>query len=214
MSGDVQGHRGVDVGGDKESDKARVDRAAAVSSQAKGTPAYTGDPAFKAVIDNYLAANATLVSTNNGLAEAKARVAKARSDRDVARLNNDRAYAVVISNVENRSTSPADIRSYGLNPAQPAVRATVVAPPESMTLKLDPKTGTVKIAVKVSGTVRGVLIEMTTDPSKETSWKALDGLSLRRSVAGLPAGTYWFRAAVQGGSGKSDYTTAMQIVVH
>ncbi len=210
---DEENNVGVDVGGDKESDDTRITRSGVVAETATKTDAYAKDTAFKANIDRYVAAGAALDTARQNEAQARANLSKAKSDRLIARQNHDRAHAVAVTSVEDRSTTPADVKSFGFAPSQHIVRSSAVVAPSGILVSLDKKTGRVTILVQ-GNQRRPVQLEMSPDPITATSFKLMPGTAARRSLPSLAAGTYWFRAAVLGKLGMSDYSVPVQLVVH
>src|SRR4051812_8997705 len=103
---DDENRVGVDVGTDKASDEARLTRTTVVADAAPKTDAYAKDTVFKGTVDRYLATGVSLNDTITTEATLLAQLKKARSDKNVARKNHDRAHALLVSNVEDRSTTP------------------------------------------------------------------------------------------------------------
>ena len=210
---DDENRVGVDVGVDKASDEARLTRTTVVADAAPKTDAYTKDAAFKGTVDRYLATGVSLNDAVTTEATLRAQLKKATSEKNVARKNHDKAHALLVSNVQDRSTTPADVRSYGFEASKHTPRSTGIISPEGLTVTLDKKTGRVTIKVKLSKR-RPVQIEMSPDPITATSFKVLDGAAARRTIDPPAPGTYWFRAAVLGTTGKSEYTVPVQLVIH
>ena len=103
----------ADVGADTVNDKAIITGPQVVGTMATQTPLYLSSGAFKSEVDAYVAAGIALSTADTKVTNIEAALAQARGDRDTTRTTCKNCYAVVVSQVEKNSPTPAALQSYG-----------------------------------------------------------------------------------------------------
>jgi hypothetical protein len=203
----------VAIGADVASNQSLADRAQVVGTMAVLTALYLSNAAFKAVIDDYIAAGAALAAAQAKVNHLEAQLAQARGDRDQQRVVALDTHGTAVKAVERHSVTAADIQSYGFVQLEVVKEGAVV--PTGIVLAYDPKKKVIDLHVKFppSKRQRRCVLEMSTDPVGPTTWHRLDGDGLKRVLAGYAPGTYWFRAASSVASGRSDWFGPVSVIV-
>ncbi len=183
----------VDVGADTISIKALVARAQVVGTMTPLTPLYTSNVAFKDETDAFVAAGVALSASETKVANLEAALTQARGDRDTAHTTCKSCHAVVATQVEKNSATPAALQSYGFL-YQEIVKLGAVLP-TGILWSYDHATSLLQIHVQYAGKARACLVEISPDPVTATSYRRLDGHGVKRSLTGYAPGTYWVHAA-------------------
>ena len=201
----------VNVGADNANDKALTNRAQVVSTMATQTSLYQSNVAFKAEVDAYVASGVALTAMDTKVANIEATLTQARGDRDTARTTCKNCYAVVASQVEKNSPTPAALQSYGFE-LQTVVKQGAVLP-TGIVWTFDHPTSLLHIHVEYAGKARPCLVEISPDPIGATTYRRLDGHGVKRAVPGLGPGTYWVHAATSSADGRSDWFGPVAVVI-
>jgi hypothetical protein len=201
----------VDIGGDKESIRSRIDRAGVMRTQSATSTFAQNHPPVKDACNAVVAAGKDLDDAEAACKAAEAELVRARSVRDAKVDAFDAAHAVCVAVTEQFATTPEDIQSIGLGVFDRASH--VLAPPLAIEVRFDAAKESIRIYVKHAPGMTACAIEVSTDPIGPSTWKKLDGHGARRVLTGYAPGTYWFRAASVRANAQSAFTSPVSVIV-
>jgi hypothetical protein len=198
----------VNAGVVKESIKSRTDFSTTMDSQMKQAPLYG---VVKQSCDAVVAEGAALLAAEAAVNAAVATLANARDLREMAVVKFDNALNLLISDVEKNAQNPGDVTSLALSVLDRQSYPLEI--PAGLTVKYDAAKSLIRVNVDLPPGAASCLLEVSTDPSNPASWKRVTGGGARRSIAGYPPGTYWFRACSVRANDESDFTTPVSVIV-
>lgn len=202
----------ISVWPDKESDQARNDRVKLISSMAKATALYQNDKVFQSAVDTLITLDGSLILANDDVKTAVQVLLKARAARRAARNAWDRAYAVCTAQVEQRSLTAEDVKTYGFLTLEKSNEGLVL--PSEIKVTYDPTTELVHVHVKYAGAGRhACAIEMCGNPPTAAGYQLLDGHGVKRDIKSPGTGIWWFRAATLRATEKSSFFGPVSLII-
>jgi hypothetical protein len=183
----------------------------AMASQAPQSALYQNQPTVKTACDAVVTAGKELADAEKGVTTAKAVLANALKTRATKKAKFDSACTACVGQVEMYATKPEDVTSVALTLLER--QSHDLAPPTDIEVKYDAAKGAVRVHVALPPGITKCLIEVTTNPNDETTYKRLAGVGISRKLTGYAPGTYWFRAASVRASDESAWCTPVSVIV-
>jgi hypothetical protein len=165
----------------------------------------------KEACGDLVAAAQALATEDQKVTDLEAKLAAQRTIRDEATVKFDRSFDLVVAGVEKFAITLAEVTELAL--AIHERQSFTLAPPISIAAMFDGEARSILVEVKLPQGATTCLVEVSTNPGDPGSWKRVRGHGARRTLTGLAAGTYWFRALCSRGNDDSDYIDPTSVVV-
>lgn len=165
----------------------------------------------KEACEDLIAAAKVLATEDQKVTDIEAKLAAQRTIRDEATGRFDRGFDLVVAGVEKYALTLAEVTELAL--AIHERQNFALAPPLSIAAMFDSEARSVLVEVKLPQGAATCLVEVSTTPGDPDSWRRVRGHGARRTLTGLAAGTYWFRALCSRGNDDSDYIEPTSVVV-
>jgi hypothetical protein len=199
----------VEVGPDRESDAARIQRALLVQVAAPKTVRYQNDAAFKAVIDALVAAGVDLDDSRQKVSTLEILLALARAQHVETRQAYDASYNTATAHLEQGGTA-VDVVASGFDLLQRVIHG--LALPSDIAAKYDRNKSVLNVHVKYPWRNERCIVQISLGAS-EGPFQTLDGSGVTRKVPNLAVGTWWVRAATMRAAGQSAWFGPVAVTV-
>lgn len=201
----------VEVGPDRESDGARIQRAASVGTFAPKAALYQKDDVYKASIDDLVAAGVDLEAAGQKVHQKEMELSLARTELVQKRQAYDGCYNTATAALEKTSPGYVEIVENGFDALERVDHG--LAPPSAVVATYDRGKSMVHVHVKYPWRNARCVIEMTNAPNGEGPFTRLEGSGVTRKLPNLAPGVWWFRAATLRAAMQSEWSEVVAVVV-